>query len=113
MAVKLKKQDRGMPQIKDMKWKDVMTGRSLLGIVMALLFVSGCSSIPHRIDTEEFAAEFSGRTYSNLLVIGIYEDRTFRISSETSLAEELKTRGIQASPATMFSLIQVPSTQLR
>jgi len=72
----------------------------LLCIIATMLLLSACSSgPPHRIDSEEFATEFSGKTYSNLLIIGVYEDRTFRVSGETSLAEELKSRGVAASPS--------------
>ena len=69
--------------------------------IISLAFLLGaCGSSPtHKVADEEFDASFSGKTFSNLLVIGVYEDRTFRVSSETALAEELKARGVSASPS--------------
>lgn len=49
------------------------------------------------IDSEELNQEFAGKKYSNLLIIGVYQDRTFRVSGETSLAEEFKSRGVNAA----------------
>ena len=72
----------------------------LLGIVMTAFIVTACGSgAPHRVADEEFDSSFAGKSFSNLLVMGIYQDRTFRISGETTLAEELKARGVQASPS--------------
>ena len=71
-----------------------------LALLAASLLLAACGGgAPHRVDSEEFDASFSGKTFSNLLVLGVYPDRTFRISGETTLAEELKARGIQASPS--------------
>jgi hypothetical protein len=72
----------------------------LFAIVLAALLVMACEGgPPHKVADEEFDSAFAGKTFSNLLVIGIYEDRTFRISGETTLAEELKVRGVKASPS--------------
>lgn len=80
----------------------------LLIIVTTALFFSACgSSPPHNVADEEFDSTFAGQTFSNLLVLGVYQDRTFRISGETTLAEELKARGINASPS--YDLL--PNTQ--
>lgn len=69
-------------------------------IVSLAILIGGCgSSPPHKIHDEEFDSSFAGKTFPNLLVLGIYPDRTFRISGETTLAEELKARGIAASPS--------------
>jgi hypothetical protein len=68
-------------------------------LLVASLLVSACSGVPHKIDSEEFDSAYSGNTYSNLLVIGVYQDRAFRISGESVLSEELKSRGISASPS--------------
>jgi len=65
-----------------------------------LILIVGCASgPPHRVDSEELNQEFAGKTYSRLLILGVYKDRTFRVSGETSLAEEFKSRGIEASPS--------------
>lgn len=80
----------------------------LLAVVFTALFISACSSgPPHRVADEEFDSTFAGQKFSNLLVLGVYEDRTFRVSSETTLAEALKARGVTASP----SYDVLPNTQ--
>lgn len=72
----------------------------LICVSAIAVLASGCGGgPPHRVDSEELNQEFVGRTYSNLLIIGVYKDRTFRVSGETSLAEEFKSRGIAASPS--------------
>jgi len=78
-----------------------MTGLSRrIAILTTALLLSACGSAPpHSVADEEFDSAFAGTTYSNLLVMGVYQDRTFRISGETTLAEELKVRGVNASPS--------------
>ena len=75
------------------------SSRNILLIVLAAV-VAGCgSTAPHRIDSEETTAEYSDRSYSSLMILAAYPDRTFRISAETVLAEEFKQRGINAVPS--------------
>ncbi|MEH6549784.1 MAG: hypothetical protein V7744_07345 [Pseudomonadales bacterium] len=77
-----------------------MQVKRLLCIAAIAVLVGACAGgAPHRVDSEEFDQEFVGQTFSNLLIIGVYKDRTFRVSGETSLAEEFKSRGIAASPS--------------
>ena len=62
---------------------------------VSVIILSACGGgASHVIDSEELSQEFAGKTYTNLLIIGVYPDRTFRVSGETSLAEEFKSRGI-------------------
>lgn len=67
--------------------------------VSATLALLGCASAPHRVAQESVSPEFAGETYGDLLVIGAYEDRAFRAGSETAFVEELRSRGIRASPS--------------
>ena|GEM_PF-3023816 len=77
-----------------------MPVRHLLCVTAIAVLVSACGSgAPHRVDSEELNQEFVGKIFTNLLIIGVYQDRTFRVSGETSLAEEFKSRGIAASPS--------------
>ena len=71
---------------------------SLIGFISITVVVSGCSSAIHQIADEELTPEQSDKIYNNLLVIGVYSDRSYRISSETLFAEVLKNNGINASP---------------
>jgi hypothetical protein len=59
--------------------------------------LSACSSAPHKIDDEDVSSTWSGKRFENLLVIGAYIDRSYRISAETQFVEELKSRGVQAT----------------
>jgi hypothetical protein len=78
----------------------------LLGALTASLVSGGCSSTPHRIASEEFAGDIDGKPFSNFLVVSVYDDRTFRVSGETAIAEELKARGVAASPS--YDLLSNP-----
>lgn len=73
---------------------------NILTIVTAAFLVTACAGgPPHRVADEEFDSTFADTNFSSILVLGIYQDRTFRISAETTLAEELKSRGVSASPS--------------
>ena len=66
-------------------------------LAVLVIVLSACAGgPPHRVNSEELNQEFVGKSFTNLLIIGVYKDRTFRVSGETSLAEELKSRGIAA-----------------
>lgn len=70
---------------------------ALAPIVAALLLLAaGCASAPHQVGEETVSPDWGETPYENLLVIGVYQDRTYRVSAETAFAEELKSRGIQA-----------------
>lgn len=58
--------------------------------------LGACSSAPHQIGEEEMSSNWNGEPFENLLVIGAYTDRSFRISAETQFVEDLKSRGVQA-----------------
>lgn len=66
------------------------------GVALVLL---SCTSATHQIADGELAPEKSGKTYSDLLIIGAYNDRPYRISSETTFSEILKNKGIMATPS--------------
>ena len=77
-----------------------MSMKSALSIAIVAIVISACgASAPHRVETEETAAEFAGKSYKNLLIVGVYKDQGFRAGAETNLAEELKSRGVAASPS--------------
>lgn len=72
----------------------------LLGFfVLGLAVFAGCASVPHKVATEEMSPDHGGKAYSDLLVVASYEDRAYRVGSETSFAEMLRSRGIAASPS--------------
>lgn len=73
---------------------------NMLAIVATAFLVTACAGgSPHRVADEEFDQTFAGKKFSNLLVMGIYQDRTFRVSGETTIVEELKSQGVSASPS--------------
>ena len=75
----------------------------LLLIVLLTTCFSGCESVPHKIEQEQMSPDWNGKAFEDLLVIGAYTDRSFRIGAETQLVEELRSRGVNAT--TSYSLI--------
>lgn len=67
--------------------------------VMALVYLlTACGAgVSHQIADEQLSPEWGGRRYSDLLIIGAYTDRSYRVSAETQFAEELKQRGVKAT----------------
>jgi len=72
--------------------------KTLLIITVAVMGPA-CSSTLHRIQSEEVSTEWKGQKYANILIIGVYDDRTYRVSAETAFAEELKSQGVLAEPS--------------
>lgn len=70
----------------------------IVGIFVVAINLVACSSAPHQVESENMAPDWRGVPYNNLLVTGIYEDRAYRISSEITFSDELKSKGIKASP---------------
>jgi len=70
---------------------------SLLSVAAAAMMLSACASAPHSIDTEDISPNVAGRTYSDLLVVAVYDDHSFRVGSETAFVEELKGKGVTAA----------------
>ena len=68
----------------------------LLG--MAACCLSACGS-PHKIKAEHRDPDWHGGQFKNILVIGIYDDRGLRISSESVFAAELTEQAVTASPS--------------
>ncbi len=69
----------------------------LTAVAAATLTLSACASAPHSIDTEEVSPKLSGQTYGDLMVVAVYDDRSYRVGSETAFVEELKARGVTAT----------------
>lgn len=80
--------------------KSVINFFLAFGIVFLL---SACSTTIHTINDEELSSDWQGKVYKNLLILGIYNDRPYRISAETLFAEVLKNKGINAAPS--YSLL--------
>ncbi len=76
-----------------------MTRGLLIATVIALAqLMSACGAgVPHKIASENLSPEWGGQAYRDLLIIGAYADRSYRVSAETQLAEELKERGVAAT----------------
>lgn len=73
---------------------------TLLSMVAVAFVINACgSSAPHRISDEEMSTEWSGQAFNDLLIIGVYEDRAFRVSAESGFADVLKSQGITATPS--------------
>lgn len=72
---------------------------SRLIIAPLLLVLGACAGAPHSIKKEELSPAWTGDPYRDLMVIGVYDDRTFRVTSETAFAEELKAHGVAAKPS--------------
>lgn len=71
----------------------------LLSITITTLLFSACSSVPHSIAKEEMYSSWNGQRYKDFLIIGVYDDRTFRVSSEVSFSEEISSKGVVSSPS--------------
>jgi len=72
---------------------------SLIFIAGIALFISACASKPHQISGESLDKEAGNGPYSNLLVLGAYDDRQYRVGAEALFAEVLKEQGIKAAPS--------------
>ncbi|MEE9123791.1 MAG: hypothetical protein V3U14_04750 [candidate division NC10 bacterium] len=70
-----------------------------LALFIALtVALAACSTAPrHTIKSEERADDWHGRAYKKILVVGLYDDRAFRVSSESVFAEELSAKSVAAS----------------
>ena len=75
----------------------------LLPIALLIGLLSACDSVPHKVDQEQMSSNWNGKAFQDLLVIGAYTDRSFRVGAETQFVEELKSRGIKATAS--YSLI--------
>ncbi|WP_455201419.1 hypothetical protein [Kaarinaea lacus] len=72
---------------------------AVFAIIASTLLIYACSTTPHQVEKETPVSNWNGKPYKNLLIIGVYEDRPFRISSEISFADDLKSKGVKASPS--------------
>lgn len=71
----------------------------LFSIFYFAIMISACSSTPHEVEKESVEPGWNGAPYRNLLIVGVYEDRPFRIGSEIGFSDELNTKGVNASPS--------------
>ncbi len=68
-------------------------------IAAVAMLAAACAGAPHSVKTEQVSEEWGGNAYKELLIIGAYDDQTYRASAETAFAQELKSRGISAKPS--------------
>ncbi len=71
----------------------------LMAVLVCFGFCTACTSTQHNIDQEKMGSAWDGKPRTNLLVVGMYEDRTVRVSVESVLASQLTEKGIKASPS--------------
>jgi len=82
--------------------KPFSPGSSRAGVVLSLscatALVTACSTAPrHHIETEVRSPGWQGEPFRNVLIVAAYEDRAFRISSESIAADELTEKAVDAS----------------
>ncbi len=67
---------------------------------LTVILAASCSTAPsHRIETEVHNPDWQGAPFTNILVVGLYEDRGFRISSESVFTAELSEKAVAAAPS--------------
>lgn len=72
---------------------------SLTFIAGIAFFICACASKPHQISDESLEKGAGKGSYSNLLLLGAYDDRQYRVGAEALFAEVLKEQGIKAAPS--------------
>lgn len=66
----------------------------------AATLAAGCSTAPrHQIETEVRNPDWQGEPFRNILIIAAYEDRAYRISSESIGADEFAEAAVDAEPS--------------
>lgn len=70
-----------------------------MAVLICFALCAACTSTRHDIDHEKMGDAWDGQPRTNLLVVGLYEDSTVRVSVESVLASQLTAKGIQASPS--------------
>jgi hypothetical protein len=65
----------------------------------AIAMLPACGGPPHKIHEEWMVPVWRGKPFQKLLIIGVYDDRTYRASAETGFVEELKALGVAAQPS--------------
>ena len=73
-----------------------MTTRALVAL---LALLGACTGTRHIVDHEKKGSAWDGKPRMNLLVVGLYDDRTDRVSIESVLASRLTEKGVKASPS--------------
>ncbi len=77
--------------------RDGSAGLLRAALLSATLYGTACTSASHTIQSEHLAPEWGETPFQNILVIGVYDDRPFRISSESVFASELTEKAVAAS----------------
>lgn len=75
----------------------MITRLSVVTPLSMLAFLAGCAGVPHQVGQEQLSPEAAGRTFSDIVVVAVYQDRTYRISSESAFVEELRQQGVLAA----------------
>lgn len=62
------------------------------------LFLTACAATTTTIDSGFVESEFKGKTFSNILVIGVADDYDMRAQFERTVAAEIRKSGAKATP---------------
>ena len=74
--------------------------RLVLLLIAGAVLLTACSTATrHIIKTENQDPNWKGESLKNILIVGIYKDRAFRISSESVFAAELSEKAVASSPS--------------
>lgn len=69
-------------------------------LLLATLVMNTCSTAPrHEIKSENRDPDWDVDPFNKILVIGVYDDKSFRISNESVFAAELSEKAVSASPS--------------
>lgn len=72
--------------------------KNLLVLIISALVLNACSTAPrHEINTETRDPDWKGEPFKKILVIGVYDDKAFRISNESVFAAELSEKAVATS----------------
>ena len=71
----------------------------LLFLTVTVGCLAACTSTSHKIKSEHLDPEWQSGPFKKILVIGVYDDRGYRISSESVFAAELSEKAVAASPS--------------
>lgn len=71
--------------------------------LLFLILLSACVTTSHKIVKEERNPAWQGSKIDNILVVGAYADRAFRISAESVFADQLRSKGL--SVMTSYDII--------
>ena len=67
--------------------------------IPALLLVAACGGTSHTIKNETTDAGWDKKPRGHVLVVGLYEKKSDRVTIEGVIASRLEEKGLQASPS--------------